>query len=235
MNRILTILLLSLLSCSLRAQTWVSQSGSGNNSGSDTNNKMPIATYNSSGSGSVNLVGVLTTGLTATSGTIYFEPGAKFSAPTWGWGIITGTGGITIDGGVNGLIEATANGTGMTYSNSICAIALNNCKGVVVKNLTVQNMYVYQGPSDEQPGLTGSGSAVFISGNSSNITITNCLFHDSFYGIFDQYTSGCSNIVYSHCVAYNCNWGGGGGGGTYGGTYSGDVGGQGIIVVIYHP
>ena len=206
MNR--SIFLIYFFACSLQAQTWVSQSGSGNNSGSDTDNQMPIANYNSSGSGSVNLVGTLTTPLTATSGTIYFEPNAKFSAPTWTDRVIILQSGCTIDGGQNGLIEATDNGTGLTYSNNLNAVYGNNVSNVLVKNLLIQNLYKYVGPNDEQPFNSGGGSGIIIEGTWSNIVISNCVCHDMMIGFGWNYAANCANSRLTHCTAYNCNWGG---------------------------
>jgi hypothetical protein len=83
--------------------------------------------------------------------TILFEAGAKFSAPTW----TTGTEAIScssksylvIDGGNNGIIEATDTGSPamfggtFTYQNDLRGIYLFHCTNVEIKNLTIRNLY----------------------------------------------------------------------------------------------
>src|ERR1022692_1257215 len=82
----------------------------------------------------IHLMGTLTNkliigrnGSAANPITILFEQDAKFSAPTWPPGgnnssIIGGNAQyLVIDGGQNGLIEATDNGWQKTHSNNFCA------------------------------------------------------------------------------------------------------------------
>ena len=110
---------------------YVTQSAAGSNTGVDAANAHSLSWVNDSsnwGAGAdkvspgdtVHLVGTFTSQLAVQTGgsagnviTIYFEQNAKFSAATWPNGAIrvAGKNYITIDGGSNGLIECTANGT----------------------------------------------------------------------------------------------------------------------------
>ena len=114
----------------------------------------------------VHLCGVISTPLTVeksgSSGspiTILFEPNAKLSAPTWTGNSIAGSypnaviagtdvSYITVDGGSNGIIEATNNGDNLTYQNTVVGVGFGHYSsdnpdvGIEIKNLTIQNLYV---------------------------------------------------------------------------------------------
>lgn len=213
----------AVLSCSA-ADIYIAQTTQGSDTGADPSDAHSIAWLNNSsnwGSGAnqvyngttVHFCGTITNSLTMPQGgvpgnpiTLYFEPNAKFSAPTWTGTIITAASYVTIDGGSNGLIEATANGTGLTYSNNITGISLAGCSDVTVQNLTIQNLYVNLPGADEH-GSAGAG--IYASGvGMSYITVTNCVLHDIYQGFMVVYSAGCSNITMTHCTAYHCNWGG---------------------------
>lgn len=238
-SRLLSILLLGLFAWSGNAQIYVAQTTQGNGTGTNAANAKSLAWLNSStswnnGAGTVvpgttvHLVGTLTSSLqmqaSGSAGkpiTIYFEPNAMFSAPTWTSGNTAQAYGgyaaidapylsyIVIDGGSNGIIQATANGTGLAYANnSFSAIELDGCNNATVQNLTIQNLYVNT-PSDENGGNTG----IFIGGGSQwgNLTISNCVFHDESTGAFFVYYPSCHDFNFVNNTAYHCNWGVGGG------------------------
>jgi|ERR1035437_221101 hypothetical protein len=203
MKRIFTILLLFLMTCLLvRASDYYW-----------TNSQPASATYQAGDT--VHLVGTFTGGITITNSgttvnpiTFLFEPNAKFSVPTFSGVLIQcNQSNVVIDGGQNGIIEATANGTGLAYSNDFAAIQISGAFGVLVKNLLIQNLYVNVAGSDEN----GATAGIEIYNTCGNITVTNCVIHDMKAGIWIAFGAGCSNILYSHCTAYNCNWGGGAG------------------------
>src|ERR1039458_4941485 len=128
------------------ANIYVAQTAQDGNTGADAADAYSLAWLNTSGNWgagagqvgpgtTVHLLGTLTNTLTAyasgTAGnpiTIYFELNAKFSAPTLPsfsqWINIVGLSNIVIDGGVNGVIQLTDNGTVLTnggtcdYGNS---------------------------------------------------------------------------------------------------------------------
>lgn len=89
---------------------------------------------------------------TATSPiTIKFMTGAVLSAPYWsGNGAIhmDNMSHIIIDGGTNGIIQNTENGTGRPYHQGSIAVHGANCTSCTVQNLIIQNMYVRTSASD---------------------------------------------------------------------------------------
>src|SRR5947209_5128426 len=86
--------------------------------------------------------------------TIKFTTGAILSAPYWsgsGAIYIAGRNHITVDGGTNGIIENTANGTGRAYRQNSVAVYALWCTNCTVQNLTIQNLYVRTSASDMAP------------------------------------------------------------------------------------
>lgn len=158
---------------------YVSQSGSG------TTNSLAWANTGANWNGTfiapgdtLHLVGTFTNALqiqgSGTPGlpiTIYFEPGTKFSKPSWGTisthavptqvqllsdtaiYCVNGLGlhDVVIDGGVDGTIECLNNGNGGTYTNHCSGVWLYPLNNVEVKNLAVKNMCVYFGSDDWKP------------------------------------------------------------------------------------
>jgi hypothetical protein len=81
--------------------------------------------------------------------TILWESGAKLSAPYIStWLTLSGHSYFVLDGGSNGIIENTANGTGLANHSTSDAIQANNAGNIEVKNLTIRNLYVNIAPSD---------------------------------------------------------------------------------------
>lgn len=212
---ILTIIVAGLGALTCRAEEfYVSQSGSGSKTGLDLSNAAPVSWLNSSanwatGSGkispgdTVNLSGTITTPLQiagdGTSGspiTIRFMPNAKLSAPYWdSTGAISASNlnYVTIDGGENGRIEATANGTSRTYKQDpTFGVSITNAIGVTVKNLTVAGLYVRTPNSSDS---RDDSKAIVVSGSVSNILIQNCVVSDSKYGIVVAFTSSASSGI----------------------------------------
>jgi hypothetical protein len=219
---------LSVLREAFSKDIYISQAGSGTtNSLAWLNNSAnwgPGTSQVTAGD-TVHLLGTLTNSLTISGSggpgspiTIYFEPAAKFSAATWtnNSAIIQSASYITIDGGSNGVVEATANGTGLANSNDITGVYLLNCSGVIVKNLIIQNLYVHTAGDG-----SGGGNGVSLVGTSVNDSVTNCIFHDMRTGVMIVSYAGCSNITYTHCQAYRCNWGGAAGDANSSGTLNG--------------
>lgn len=87
--------------------------------------------------------------------TILFESGAQLNAPYWG-GNPFGNGGaaivcggqnyILVDGGTNGVIQNTANGSaslGYPNQQGSQGIQIQSCNNVEIRNLTINNIYVH--------------------------------------------------------------------------------------------
>lgn len=176
------------------------------------------------------LFGTITTGLivqgSGSSGnpiTIKFAPSAKFSAESWtGKAIdVSSRDWITINGGatgligslagntnlVNGVIECTANGTELANKADAQGVAGADAHHITVTGLLIQNLYVRVSGAEQN----GYGSGVYASAGvgtaPSDWTVTNCVLHDMAIGFSFNYGAGSSNVTFSHCTAYNVNWG----------------------------
>jgi hypothetical protein len=155
---------------------------------------------------------VLTFQASGTAGnpiTLVFEAGASMSAPTWG-GVrpIKTAGGafswLVLDGGSNGVIEATANGTTLATQNNDGGVDLGICNNCTVRNLTIRNMYVHTSPIDE----AGEGSDG-ISVTGSNVTLNNNTISDTKQCIAYVFpgTATSSNVNIYGNTLYHCDHG----------------------------
>lgn len=205
---------------------YVAQSTAGAGDGSSCSNAKAVNYFNSSanwGSGAsqigagttVHLCGTLTStisfqgsGASGSPITLLFESGAKFSKPTWGTTTIITTGGtsswLVVDGGANGLIENTNNGSSPTYptKDDTSGVDLGICNNCIVRNLNISNLFV-KNTSDSQ----GGGEGIHIRGSSDKIY--NNTIHDSMIGITYNYNAGATETngeVYGNTV-YHANQG----------------------------
>jgi hypothetical protein len=148
--------------------------------------------------------------------TVKFESGALLSAPYW-----AGAGGgaiktasrsyVVIDGGTpcgtsgtcNGVIQNTANGTGLTYQAASYGIEASGCNNCQYKNLGIYNIYVHTGVGNE---IDQTAMQAIHVANSTNVTINDCTFHDigwAIGGIVENYVL-YNNYIYNydHGIAY---------------------------------
>lgn len=196
---VLIIVLFGLHPC-IAKSIYVAQTARGNDSGIDTANAHAAAWLNLSaswGSGaskiepgdSVRLCGTIAAPLkllgSGTAGkpvTIHFERDAKLSKPHWNQGggnndaaINANTiSNVIIDGGANGLVECTDNGTMKTNQVESRGLYFYKCSSVIVRNMHILNMYVrVASPTD-----AGFGSGIYFRG-SSNISILNNVVNDA--------------------------------------------------------
>ena len=143
----------------------------------------------------INLWGTFTNTFTITNSgtagnpiTFYFEPGAKFSAPTFSgnWINLDAQSWITIDGGGHGVIELTDNGTSVanggthTYQNSVTALygAGAGVNNITLENLTIRNLYKRQTNTEAQVSTT---AAIYFIG--SGLTYSNLFIDSAMSGI----------------------------------------------------
>lgn len=138
-----------------------------------------------------NAITVTNSGAAGNPVTFLFSDGAKIAIPS-----IPETGGIalgsynhiTIDGGSNGIIESTANGSGQGQTNSYGIRETPNAGGISVENMTIRNLYVR---TNDQDVIESYG--VYLYGVMSNITVRNCTFTWGgagialVYGVGDSY------------------------------------------------
>jgi hypothetical protein len=243
MKRIAAIILF-LSACLAQAQSiYVAQNAQGQNTGLDVADAYSLAWLNSSsnwGTGTgqvgpgttVHLVGTLTNTLTAQGSgapgnpiTLYFESNAMFSAPTLptqsSWITIQGgANNLVIDGGANGVLQLTDNGT-VTSLGGTCDYGNTAIYGIynaylatniVIQNLTISNLYNRQTNTDmtDSPTVLSEGICLQggAGGNPAGWTVSNCVIsglHHSISFIFDS--SGCSNCTITHCVVTNYAYG----------------------------
>src|ERR1700737_1599873 len=137
--------------------------------------------------------------------TIKFALGAILSAPYWatsGAINIDNRSNVVVDGGTNGVIENTQNGTGRAYQKLTVAIHAVSCTGCTVQNLTIQNLYVRTSNTDYAPDHTSH--CVFWL-NANQLTINNITCHDACWAIAgygNNFTLANSNIYHvDHGVA----------------------------------
>ena len=210
--------ILALVALSAHANTvYISQSGSGTDSGADASDCKPVTWFNTPGNwvGSsptgaqigpgttVTLEGTITAALTAqgsgSSGspvTILFDTGAKIQGNyTTGTGNLPAAGAInlpsvsyiTINGGTNGLINITGCDTA---SQQTCdGILITSCNNILVEYLTITGMYVAAGGGTNDTMSDNGGSGVTIS-FCSNLTVDHCTISQGGAGIYVLYGPG---------------------------------------------
>jgi|SRR5579859_706727 len=220
----------------LGADVYITQNTSGSNSGLDCADAHSAVWFNANarGGNTYHLCGIFTgtagsTMLTPPSGsagsvlTLLFESGAVMTAPYWGGqyaGAITinSVSYVTIDGGANGLIQNTANGTLLASQQSSQGIAIGASSHIEVRNLTIQNIYANNGsnPSNNDTGGQTT-SDIYLWGSQNNILIHDNILNNARSGIrydFDGATADTiqfySNTMSDHC--WQIVMGGGSGG-----------------------
>ena len=146
--------------------------------------------------------------------TIKFETNAILTAPYWAYGINNyGHSYITIDGGANGLIENTANGSGLAYAAFSVGIFVNSGAGVsnlIIKNLTIANLCQHTSITDYAGCQTGGNNdgGIFLQSGTTNVTVTQNTIHDTQTGIaYQAGGGGDSGVVFSNNTISRTNWG----------------------------
>ena len=206
---------------------YVGQALAGGNTGADCANQKAITFFNSgvnwgAGAGkispgdTVHLCGTITTSPKAQGSgsvglpiTIVFETGAKISEPfceaSWGCLYIGALSYIIVDGGTNGIIESTANGTGLANQTSVMGIRADACSNCEIKNLTIQNMYIHTADLTDITVDYSLVNAIKFSG--SNTTVHDNTIHDAGWAIYQQYGNGDTTTEVHHNTIYNSSHG----------------------------
>lgn len=212
---------------------YIAQNSAGAANGTSCGNAYAVPWFNTSGNwanpkqagkigpgDTAHLCGTITSQLTilasGTSGnviTIFFETNAKMSSPAWpSDGAISASrkSYIVIDGGSNGIIENTANGTNLANQVDSIGVWLETPNYTTVQNLAINNLYVR--PIGTDPEAYGTGVKILNSGGNTtgygNNRVTNCSGHDMARFIHLSYYGDCRNYEFDHLTAYNINWGG---------------------------
>lgn len=113
----------------------------------------------------VGTLGALVPQANGTSGnviTILWEIGAKISTTHSDCCYVVNRQYMVFDGGTNGIVECTDNGTHLTYQSVVFGFNASGVDHVTFKNLTIQNLYVH---SDDASGLADAGlTGTYVSG-----------------------------------------------------------------------
>lgn len=209
-------LVLVLMSVARASDIYIAQAAAGGNTGADCADAKAYSYFNSSATGgnTYHLCGTFTfsantNGLTVpASGTagapliILFEPGAILQSPYFpgdyidsgsalGAIVVSNKNYIIIDGGTNGIIQNTNNGTLLTRNKSFgMTVGGSN---IIVRNLTIQNIYVVANGSEGDAIAVGTLD-LLINYNTSNVTVCNNTFTEAYSGIV-TYAIGASTQV----------------------------------------
>ena len=136
------------------------------------------------GSGGATAITAAGNGSSGNPITIKFETGAQLDAPYWGGNAFSSSAGaiscvghsyITIDGGVNGIIQNTANGTSLANQQASTGVNFLGCAHTEIKNLHVLNIYVHTendngGISPNDTVGIGDGNADFVYVHNNQVT-----------------------------------------------------------------
>ena len=232
------ILLSPSVSSASVANVYVAQNGAGSANGADCADALPLTWVNNSsnwGSGAnqvgpgstVHLCGTFTgaaggqaivingSGASGNPITIKFETGAVFTAPYWSiFGAIStnGKSWIVVDGGTNGIVQNTDNGSAGLFGNSAGSRPINvsgPATNVIVTNLTVANTCQHSSSADTVGCQSfGNGdAAIWIQGGVTNVTITRNTIHDAGVGIVYLASAGDSAVMFSNNTISRTNWG----------------------------
>jgi hypothetical protein len=140
--------------------------------------------------------------------TIKFEPNARLSSPNWIGIGAQGAHDITIDGGVNGIIEHTGEYSGSTdpfYGNAAAAVQICSAANITVKNLAFNNNYIRTTNTDY---VTGGGfGVIYGSGLSGTNFFLNDVFSNGCWMLTALGGSWAQSITVSNCVFQNYDHG----------------------------
>ncbi len=210
----------------LAKDIYIAQTTQGSGSGTNAASACAVAWFNTSGNwgagtnqinpgDTVHLVGTVTSSLTFQGSgkpgnniTLLFEPGANMTAPYFSTSPIQlgSRSYLVVDGGVNGLIQCTGNGTTNANQVAVTAVTSTTTSGnITVKNLTIANMYIRTTGSAD---YTNCGGISFSGTSISNIVVCNCYMTWVHSGVYIGW-KGPNNgnfQIYSNSVQW-CNWG----------------------------
>jgi hypothetical protein len=221
---------------SLANDIYIAQNATGGNTGADCADAYALTWFNNSanwGSGS-NKIGPGTTvhlcgtfnapagasgyltfqggGNSGNAVTLLFESGAVLTAPYWGTNgaiFADGLDYLTVDGGANGVVQATASGSPGSYANQpsqAYAVYFLNVSNSEIKDLTVSDIYVHTADLSDEGGQNTVGIQWSYG---SSVSIDNNTCHDVRSCIIYSYEAGetSSNISIFSNTVYNINWG----------------------------
>ncbi len=141
--------------------------------------------------------------------TLLFDSGAKFSAPVWNQSgvnhdaaiYVNGLSYITINGGSNGVIECTQNGTVLPFKLDCNGVYCGACSNIEIHHLTVRNLYIRTGSTDTNDICTG----IKFAGGFTNVSIHHNVTSYGTLGLMFGYNGSSSNLsIYNNtCTAHS--------------------------------
>jgi hypothetical protein len=121
---------------------------------------------------------------------LYFD-GATLTAPYWTNAICaTNLNNLLIDGGTNGTITATANGTGLANQQPGTGVNIASGSGIEIRNLTISNMYIHSGTGED-----GENTDAILLQYSQNYNIHNNTINDVRNAILFYFANGTGGNV----------------------------------------
>jgi hypothetical protein len=206
---------------------YVSQNGGGSRNGSSCADARAVSWFNSGGDWgagrnqlgpgkTVHLCGTISSPLVVNGSgrpgrpiTISFERGASLSEP-YCPGQHTGclnTAGhtdLTIDGGVNGSIVSTSNGTDRpNHADDVVGISALNCSGCTIEHLNISDMYVHVYSAGQQNDCAASVNTGIIA-SGSDLTIAHNTMHDDRDALDDDMNTSDRNIhIYGNNIFHD--------------------------------
>ncbi len=217
---------------------YIAEASAGANDGSSCANALVYSFFNSSGNwgagagkitagDTVHLCGTITHGLAVQANgsngnpiTIKWEANAKMSSTTWDSqgtarraALYASSGSYLIfDGGTNGIIETTDNGTTLTHQdwNETGIFLENGCSDCEVKNLSIGPMYDRTASSTDHDPLSASNPEGLRIMGGSHTKVHDNIIHDCGncieYGLGSPYTNDIqiyNNIIYQTSIGLN--------------------------------
>ena len=217
------------------SDVYITQTSAGINSGADCSNAHPVTWFNSSGnwanpkqsgkigpSDTVHFCGTISTTATVQASgsagspvTLLFEPGAKFSAAVWsnatGAINVSNKSYLVIDGGSDGVIENTDNGSSLGHKSNSIGILASGSNNLEIKNLRISNIYVHSSISDTID--YAADGAIYWQGTQNNVSVHDCVIHDVHWALNYQFGYGsCDGFLIYNNNIYNTDHGVGIGG-----------------------
>lgn len=206
---VVALIILSLVAavCASASDIYLAQSAIGNANGADCADARTVSGVSWSAGNTYHLCGTITSQVTPTANgsasshiTILFEANAKISMtaiPDYagGGGInLAGRQFIDVDGGSNGIIESTANGTSKASHINSVGINLDSTNSVAIHNIVFQNLFVNVCCSD------GSqfGQGIYGQGGISNLRFYNNTCTQLFACVQLQETATATNVEVDH-------------------------------------
>ena len=228
MKKLIQFALLVFASSAFAANVYVAQSSEGGNTGADCADARALSTLVAGdwvAGNTIHLCGTInftagTAGLVAqgsgTSGSpiiVQFETNAILQAPYFGGGgscsslgscnagiELYGYNDIIVDGGANGIVENTANGTNLAYQQTSAGVAVYG-NNIIVRNLTVQNIY-QNDPSSSDTAGASTTDVIAVQG-ATNITLCNSTLNAARVGLTSSAVGSATPIYPSPSCSSN--------------------------------